>query len=107
MPKRRTLQVIDNRPIQVFVAKPGKNPTGRAVPVQRMLAIFKPLQVREFSRRIALGGSVIQHGLSYDSLEPPTFPVRRLFPKPFERNKLDGVKPRLGLAIPGFVVFIF
>jgi hypothetical protein len=33
MPARHTLQVIDDRPIQIFVAKAGENPAGWAVPV--------------------------------------------------------------------------
>ena len=46
MPARHALEVFDDRPIQIFVAKPGENPTGWAVPVQRMLTVFQPLQTR-------------------------------------------------------------
>ena len=51
LPARYALKVSDDRPIQIFIAKPGENPTGWAVPVQRVLTILKPLQALEFSRR--------------------------------------------------------
>src|SRR6266851_3731430 len=54
MPARHALKVIDDRPVQIFVAKPGENPAGWAVPVQRMLTILKPLQALEFSRRCVI-----------------------------------------------------
>jgi hypothetical protein len=46
MPARYLLKEIDDRPVQIFVAKSGKNPTGWAVPVQRMLTVLQPLQTR-------------------------------------------------------------
>ena len=51
MPARRALEVVDDRPIQIFVAKLAEHPAGWAVPVQRMLTVLKPLQALEFSRR--------------------------------------------------------
>jgi hypothetical protein len=44
MPARHTVEVIDDRPIQIFVAKPGEHPAGWAVPVQRVLTVLEPLQ---------------------------------------------------------------
>ena len=46
MPARRALKVIDDRPIQIFVANPGENAAGGAVPVQRVLTVLKPQQAR-------------------------------------------------------------
>ena len=43
MPVRHVLEVIDDLPIQIFVAKAGENPAGWAVPVQRVLTVLKPL----------------------------------------------------------------
>jgi hypothetical protein len=44
MPARHALKMIDDRPIQIFVAKPGENPAGGAVPVERVLTVLEPLQ---------------------------------------------------------------
>src|SRR5947209_5765301 len=44
MPARQALNVIDDRPIQILVVKPGEDPTGGAVPVQRMPTGLEPLQ---------------------------------------------------------------
>src|ERR1019366_7461455 len=80
MPARHTVQVIDDRFIQIFVTKPDEKGAGWTVPVQRMLTILKQLQALGFIRRVALGESVFQHGPYYQSLEPLTFPTVRLFP---------------------------
>src|SRR5215468_2026247 len=53
MPARHALKVIDDRPIQIFVAKLAEHPTGWAVPVQRVLTVLEPLQAPEFSPRSA------------------------------------------------------
>jgi hypothetical protein len=50
MPARYALKVSDDRPIHIFIAKLGENPTSWAVPVQRVLTILKPLLALEFSR---------------------------------------------------------
>jgi len=44
MSARHALKVIDDRPIQIFVAKPREDPAGGAVPVQRVLTVLEPLQ---------------------------------------------------------------
>src|SRR6267378_4203662 len=51
MSARHALKEIDDRPIQIFVPKLAENPTGWAVPVQRVLTVLKPLQALEFSSR--------------------------------------------------------
>jgi hypothetical protein len=51
LPARYPLKVSDDRPIHVFIAKPGENPAGWSVPVQWVLTILKPVQALEFSRR--------------------------------------------------------
>ena len=51
MPAHYSLKMSNDRPIQIFVVKPGENPTGWTVPVQPVLTILKPLQALEFSRR--------------------------------------------------------
>src|SRR5437867_3483559 len=53
MPTRHALKVIEDRRIQIFVAKPGENPTGWAVPVQRMLTVLQPLQTRTLRGTVA------------------------------------------------------
>jgi hypothetical protein len=56
MPARHALKVIDDRPIQILVAKPRENPAGRAVPVQRMLTVLEPpqaLTLRGTAARVA------------------------------------------------------
>ena len=54
MPTRRALEVFDNRPIQIFVAKSGEDPAGWAVPVERVLAVFKITDfLGRFSERVA------------------------------------------------------
>ena len=44
MPASHALEVIDDRPIKIFGAKPRENPAGGAVPVQRVLTVLEPPQ---------------------------------------------------------------
>ena len=46
MQVRHALKVIDDRPIQIFIAKLDENPAGWAFPVQRVRSVLKPLQAR-------------------------------------------------------------
>jgi hypothetical protein len=50
LPARYALKVSDDRPIQIFIVKPGENTAGWAVPIQGVLTILKPVQGLPFGR---------------------------------------------------------
>jgi hypothetical protein len=64
MPARHTLEVIDDRPIQIFVTKPGEMPARWAVPVQRVLMVPKPLEASGSASPRILHETIVRMGLS-------------------------------------------
>src|SRR5262249_16176494 len=69
---RHALKVIDDRPIQVFVAKLAEHPMGWAVPVQRARTVLKPLQPLEFSGFCVSGPRSTSHHIPHGTTERVT-----------------------------------
>jgi hypothetical protein len=85
MPARNALKVVDDRPIQIFVAKPGENPAGRAIPVQRVLAGLKPLEARTRRGTTAL---VVKNRTQIQLCHAPAITERRVAPRTPRRAML-------------------